>query len=156
MVGCFLAGQCAMKKGIVGREPGIWVLVYLQPAGLSPRVAGPTVHLCILHLLEEPAGPPSKQEVQPVLAVRVAELCLDYLCTSPQLLAPLLWESQLGCVPSRTTKLCSANVAMGCPSPHSYLCYSLSTQRGKERWSVCKSLFINLLKNSASPVHCFC
>lgn len=75
-----------MKKGTVGRELGIWVLVYLQPAGLSPRVAGPTVHLCILHLLEEPAGPPSKQKVQPVLAVRVAGLCLDlslYITTAP-------------------------------------------------------------------------
>lgn len=99
LVGCFLAGQCAVKKGIVGREPGIWVLVYLQPAGLSPRVAGPTVRLCILHLLEGPAGPPSEQEVQPVLAVQVAGVCLGCPCTSPQLLAPLLWESQLGCVP---------------------------------------------------------
>lgn len=88
-----------MKKGTEGREPGMWVLVYLQPAGLSPRVAGPTVHLYILHLLEEPAGPPFKQQIQSVLAVWVAGMCLDCLCASPQLLAPLLGESQLGCVP---------------------------------------------------------
>lgn len=53
----FLVGQCGVKKGVEGRESGIWVLVYLQPAGLSRmHVAGPTVHLYILHLLEEPAG----------------------------------------------------------------------------------------------------
>lgn len=72
------------------------------------------------------------------------------LCITPQLLAPLLEETQLGCVPWRATELCSADVAMGCPSPHSYLCCSLSTQRGLQRWSVYKSLLINLLRHSAS------
>lgn len=91
--------MCCEERKRGGREPGIWVLVYFQPAGLSRRVAGPTVHLCILHLLEVPAGDPFKQEAQPVLTVWVAGVCLDYLCASPQLLAPLLGETQLGCVP---------------------------------------------------------
>lgn len=62
-----------MRKGTEGREPGIWVLVYLQPAGLSPRMAGPTVHLYVLHLLEEPAGAPFEQAVWPVLASGLQE-----------------------------------------------------------------------------------
>lgn len=79
----------------------------LQPAGLSPRVAGPTVYLYILHLPEEPADPQFHQEVQPVLAVWVAGVCLDYLCASPHsswhlCLRRLSWavspEGQLNCV----------------------------------------------------------
>lgn len=75
--------QDYVMKGAEGREPGIRVFVYLWLAGLSPRVAGPTVHFYILHLLEEPAGPSFEQEFWPVLAVWVAGVCLDYLCPSP-------------------------------------------------------------------------
>lgn len=47
---CFLlVGQWGMKKGMEGREPGIWVLAYLQSAVLSPNACArtfcPSVHL---------------------------------------------------------------------------------------------------------------
>lgn len=46
-----------MKEKMAGREPGVWVLAYMQPAGQSPSACGRTQSICTsLHLLEEPAG----------------------------------------------------------------------------------------------------
>lgn len=96
----FLVGQCGVKKGAEGREPGVWVLVYLQPAGQSPmHVAGPTVHLYICTCLRNQLGPPFEQEVRSAKSVLIAVACPGYLCMSPQLLSPLLGEFQLSCVP---------------------------------------------------------
>lgn len=57
----FLVGQCGMKERMEGREPGVWVLAYMQPAEQSPSACGrthsPSVHLApawgtswVLHL----------------------------------------------------------------------------------------------------------
>lgn len=106
-----------MKKGTEGREPGIWVLVYLQPAALSPRVAGPAVHLQILHLFEEPAGPHLSRKFGLCWQCGLQGCAGLSLCitTAPGTFA---WGVSAGLCPLKDNKLYSADVATGCPSPH--------------------------------------
>lgn len=88
-----------MKEKMAGREPGVWVLAYMQPAGQSPSACGRTQSICTsCTCLRNQQGPPLEQEVRSMQSVQVAVACLDYLCTSPQLLSPLLGESELSCV----------------------------------------------------------
>lgn len=95
----FLVGQCGRKKGTEAESQEYGYFFICSQLDCSPmHVAGPTVHLYILHLLEEPArSPPLEQEVRSAQSVQIAVACLRYLCTPPW--PPLPGESQLSCVP---------------------------------------------------------